>query len=143
MAHESGEEFRVESELDPSVAILKIFPAISEEVVRGAISSPKLKGIVLETYGSGNTMKFDWFIDCLEEEIKKGKIILNVSQCIGGEVEQGRYATSKKLNEIGVLSGGDITTEAALTKMMFLLGSEPNIEVLKSKLTLSLAGEMD
>lgn len=136
-------DFKVVGELDSNVSILKIFPGITEGVVKGVLSVPGLKGIVLESYGSGNTMKFDWFINCLEEAIKDGKVILNVSQCIGGEVEQGRYATSKKLNEIGVLSGGDITTEAALTKMMFLLGSEDNMEELKRKLTTSLAGEMD
>lgn len=143
MPYEPSEAFKVVSDLDSNVTILKIFPGMSEEVVKATISTPSLKGIILETYGSGNTMKFDWFINCLEDEIEKGKVILNVSQCIGGEVEQGRYETSKKLNEIGVLSGGDITTEAALTKMMFLIGSEANSAELKRKLTSSLAGEMD
>lgn len=142
-AYSPVEEFNVISDLDSNVAILKIFPGMSQEVVKATISAKGLKGIILETYGSGNTMKFGWFIDCLAEEIKNGKVILNVSQCIGGEVEQGRYETSKKLNEIGVLSGGDITTEAALTKMMFLLGSETNRKELKRKLTSSIAGEMD
>lgn len=131
------------SELDPNVTILKIFPGMAEKTVRRAITDPDLKGIILESYGSGNTMKFDWFINSLEEEIKKGKVILNVSQCIGGEVDQGRYETSKKLNEIGVLSGGDITTEAALTKMMFLLGSVNDLNELRRKLITPLAGEMD
>jgi L-asparaginase len=140
---ETETEFKVVNKLDSNVTILKIFPGITEEVVKAVLSAPKLKGIVLESYGSGNTMKFGWFIKCLEEKIKEGKVILNVSQCIGGEVEQGRYETSKKLNEIGVLSGGDITTEAALTKMMFLIGSEADKEEIKRKLTSSIAGEMD
>lgn len=133
----------VKNEMDSNVSILKIFPGITENVVRSILNESNIKGVVIETFGSGNTMSFDWFIDCLKEAIKEGKIILNVSQCVGGEVQQGRYETSKKLNEIGVLSGGDITTEAAVTKLMFLLGSTANSDELKKLLTHSLAGEMD
>lgn len=141
--HNADASLEVKNELDSNVTILKIFPGITEHAVRSILSDPNIKGVVLESFGSGNTMKFDWFIDCLSEAISKGKIILNVSQCIGGEVEQGRYETSKKLNDIGVLSGGDITTEAAITKMMFLLGSETEKDSIKEQLTYSLAGEMD
>ena len=133
----------VKNELDPNVAILKIFPGISQRFIKSVLSDPDTRGIVLESFGSGNAMSFDWFIVCLAEAINNRKIILNVSQCIGGEVEQGRYETSKKLNEIGVLSGGDITTEAAITKMMFLLGSLKDNDELKRQLTHSLTGEMD
>lgn len=136
-------KLKVHNAFDPNVIILKIFPGITEEAVRSILSSKNLRGIVLESFGSGNTMKFNWFMNCLEEAINEGKIILNVSQCIGGEVEQGRYETSKKLNEIGVLSGGDITTEAAVTKMMFLLGKEQNLEKIKKLLTAPMVGEMD
>ncbi|WP_425391823.1 asparaginase [Ekhidna sp.] len=133
----------VKNHLDPNVTILKIFPGITEHAVKAILSDKKIKGVVLESFGSGNTMKFDWFLNCLKEAIKEGKIILNVSQCIGGEVEQGKYETSKELNKIGVLSGGDITTEAAVTKMMFLLGSGEKGDRLKHRLTHSIAGEMD
>lgn len=136
-------KLKVHNAFDPNVIILKIFPGITEEAVRSILSSKNLRGIVIESFGSGNTMKFNWFMNCLEEAINEGKIILNVSQCIGGEVEQGRYETSKKLNEIGVLSGGDITTEAAVTKMMFLLGKEQNLEKIKKLLTAPMVGEMD
>ncbi|GAB4238975.1 MAG: asparaginase [Ekhidna sp.] len=134
---------KVSNQLDANVGILKIFPGITEPTVKGILSSSELKAVVLESFGSGNTMKSAWFIECLTAFIDKGKIIFNVSQCIGGEVEQGRYETSKKLNQIGVLSGGDITTEAAITKLMFLLGNEDEIESVKSKLTTSMVGEMD
>ena len=133
----------IKNALDPNVAILKLFPGISENVVRGTIFVEGLKGLVLETFGSGNTMKSEWFTKCLREAIDSGVIILNVSQCLGGNVMQGRYETSKHLNEIGVLSGGDITTEAALAKLMFLLANEPDKEKLKRKLAEPLNGEMD
>lgn len=136
-------ELNVQNQLDPNVIILKIFPGITEHAVKAILSDLEVKGVVLESFGSGNIMKFDWFINCLKQAIEDGKIILNVSQCVGGEVEQGKYETSKGLNRIGVLSGGDITTEAAITKMMFLLGRETNKDRLKHQLTHSLAGEMD
>ncbi|MEQ9466674.1 MAG: asparaginase [Ekhidna sp.] len=133
----------VRNQLDPHVTILKIFPGITEAAVRATILEPSVKGIVLESFGSGNIMKFDWFINCLKDAIAAGKIILNVSQCVGGQVEQGKYETSKNLTRIGVLSGGDITTEAAITKLMFLLGEEKDENLRKQRLTHSLAGEMD
>jgi len=129
--------------LDPNITILKIFPGITENAVRGTIFASNLKGIVLESFGSGNTMKAEWFLNCLQEAIRADLIILNVSQCLGGEVMQGRYETSKKLNEIGILSGGNITTEAAAAKLMLLLGSEEDKKVMERKLTLPLNGEMD
>ncbi len=136
-------KLEVRNSLDSNVTILKLFPGITENVVRSILNDSTVKGIVMETFGSGNTMNFNWFIQCLKEAIKEGKIILNVSQCVGGEVQQGRYETSKKLNEIGVLSGGDITTEAAITKLMYLLGTSMDRNELEYLLTHSLVGEMD
>lgn len=142
-SYRKNAQLRVLNVIEPNVVIFKIFPGITESVVKNILSDPQTKGVILESFGSGNTMNFDWFINALEAAIKQGKIILNVSQCIGGEVQQGRYETSKRLNEIGVLSGVDITTEAAVTKMMFLMGQEKDIEEVKRKLVVPLAGEMD
>lgn len=143
MPYDPSAKLRVEKKLNPDVAILKIFPGISESVVRGTIFAENIKGIVLETFGSGNTMKHSWFLDLLREAVRKGIVIINVSQCLGGEVLQGRYETSKKLNEIGVLSGKDITTESAVAKLMLLLGRDLKKEDLRQKLTAPMNGEMD
>lgn len=136
------EKLEYSPHLDPNVVILKIFPNISPAVVKGILSIEGLRGVILESYGSGNTMSYDWFIDRLKEAIDRDIVILNVSQCIGGSVIQGRYETSKKLTEIGVISGLDITTEAAVAKMMHLLGSERTTDQVKKKLTIPIRGEM-
>jgi L-asparaginase len=97
----------------------------------------------METYGSGNAPTEDWFLNCIEEATKRNIIIYNVSQCIKGKVVHGRYRTSRKLAELGVLSGRDITTEAAITKLMYLLGNEPDLDSVKEKLVVNLRGEME
>ena len=96
----------------------------------------------METFGSGNAPTFDWFLECLKEAADKGIVIFNVSQLIGGIVLHGRYETSKFLEEIGVISGSDITREAAITKLMFVLGSESNLKDIRQKLKSSLCGEL-
>lgn len=128
--------------LDDNVMVVKLFPGITETVLESCFNIEGLRGVVLETYGSGNSPSEAWFLKPLERAIEKGIIILNVSQVNGGRVIQGRYQTSRDLKRMGVLSGGDITTEAAITKMMFLLGNESDDEVIKKKLVSPLAGEM-
>ncbi len=135
-------KLKLHRSFDTNVTILKLFPGISRNVVESILGIRGLKGLVLETYGSGNTMNYEWFLNCLKEAVDKNIIIFNVSQCIGGKVIQGRYESSRLLDEIGVLSGGDITTEAAITKLMFLLSKEKNIKEVKKKLKTSQAGEM-
>ena len=115
----------IHTALDPNVTILKLFPGITPAVVRSILSIPALRGCVLETYGAGNAPTDAWFLDELKAAIDRGVVLFNVSQCEGGRVTQGRYQTSKLLEQIGVVSGADITTEAAITKLMLLLGHEP------------------
>ncbi len=125
------------------VVILKLFPSITSEVVNRILSIDNLKGVVMETYGSGNAPTDDWFISALRQAIDRGIVIFNISQCVGGKVIHGRYATSKKLEEIGVVSGWNITTEAAITKLMYVLGQEKDRNRIRELLSTSIAGEMD
>ncbi len=139
---EPGVQLVLRDRFSPDVLILKIFPSIKEKVIRHLLETPDIKGVILETYGSGNAPTSEWFIACLREAIKKDIVIYNVSQLTGGIVMHGRYETSRYLDEIGVVSGHDITREAAITKLMFLLGTESNIDVIKQKLSTPLCGEM-
>jgi L-asparaginase len=128
--------------INNNVAILKLFPGINKEFINNFFNQNSLKGVVLETYGSGNAPSNDWFLACLEYAIRKGVIIYNVSQCTGGTVQMGKYETSEKMKEMGIISGKDITLEAAITKMMWVLGNEDNLNKIKELLENNLMGEM-
>ena len=128
--------------LDNNVAILKLFPGITVSVVKSFINIPNLKGIVLETYGSGNAPTEKWFLSLLEEAVKKGVYIVNVTQCAGGSVILGHYETSSDLKRIGIVDGKDITTETAIAKMMYLLGEKLSKEQFKYYFETSLRGEI-
>lgn len=134
---------QVRKRFDTRVAILKLFPGIGPEVVNAVLRTPDLQGVVIETYGSGNAPTDPWFISALDEAIRRGVIVLNVTQCKAGAVKMRQYAASCDMDRIGVIGAGDITIEAAIAKMMCLLGEYPDDkEHVKVRLSQSLRGEI-
>ena len=136
------ELFRINTRLNAGIAVLKMFPGITQHAVNAVLQTSELRAVILETFGNGNTITAPWFMDCLKKTIDKGIIILDRTQCDGGSVELGRYETSAHLREIGVVSGHDMTFEAAVTKLMFLLGQEYPVEKIKQLLETALKGEL-
>ena len=127
---------------DNHIATIKLYPGISEEVIFSIINTPNLKAIVLETFGAGNASTQLWFINLLIVAVEKNIIILNISQCEGGGVSQGKYETSSAFNKIGVISGADMTYEAAVAKLMYLLGTDLTTQEIKNWLQKPLRGEI-
>lgn len=134
--------FSVNYQLNSNVVILKIFPGIQQNIIENIFNIEGLKGVILESFGSGNVPNFNWFLKLIEKAIKKGIIIVNVSQCSGGKVKMGLYHTSIDIKKLGVVSGYDMTTEAAITKLMYLLGQNLSINEVKKYITQNLKGEI-
>lgn len=139
---DGNKPLQLHSNFDPNVVILKLYPGITEKAVRTILGIPELRGVVLETFGSGNAPSSQWFIDLIKNAIDRGIVILNVSQCPGGRVIQGRYDTSHMLNDSGVVEGADLTLEAAITKLMLVLGEETEPEQIKKRLIQPVCGEL-
>ena len=129
-------------EFDNHIAILKLFPGLAPSVVESLLNTPDLKGVVLETFGSGNAPMAEWFLSLLKKATDKDIVIVNVTQCHTGSVEMDRYETGFHLAEAGVISGYDSTTESAVTKLMFLFGSGLTPKEVKEYMQCSLMGEI-
>lgn len=128
--------------LDRRIASLKLFPGIDKRVVEAILTLRGLKGVILETYGSGNAPLSPWFLDLIREAVKKGVIIVNITQCDIGMVDMQRYETGRELLRAGVVSGYDSTFEAALAKLMLLIGHRFEKEEIKIRMKVPLVGEI-
>lgn len=133
---------KVRTQFDENVVVLKFFPGIGRMVFENILNIPGLRGVVLESFGSGNIPNNRWMISLIKNAIKRKIIFLNITQCQGGAVDMRRYETGIELQNAGVVSGKDMTTEAAITKLMFLLGQGLEIEEIKLHLNKSLIGEI-
>ena len=136
----NNEYLSIKSNFTEDVAVLKLFPGITEKIVSLMLNSAN--NIILETFGAGNATNEEWFIKCIKSAISKGVFIVNCSQCLSGKVNQGQYETSSALNKVGVVSAKDMTTESAITKLMYLDGICKNLEEKKTLFIKSLRGEI-
>ena len=130
------------SELNDRIGVLKVFPGMRPDFAGSVLENKNLNGIVLETFGAGNATRSSWFLKMLEQTVKRGVPILNISQCPAGKIEPGKYETGEGLKKAGVLNGSDLTFEAAVTKMMVVLGLKLSYKKTCAMLTESIRGEM-
>lgn len=131
----------VHLDLNPNIGVLKLYPGISKQAVL-AITEANVDAIIMETFGSGNTTTAEWFLQCLAQALAKGKLIIDITQCQRGAVELGMYETSKKLQQMGIISGHDMTFEATCTKLMYVLGLNLDKETSIQLMERSLSGEL-
>lgn len=129
-------------DFDTMVLPIDLFPGLNEAVFRHQLSTPGIRGIVLRTYGMGNGPTESWFLDSLREAVNRGVVVVNVTQCVNGGVQSGRYVSGEKITQTGVVSGHDITFEAAITKMMYLLGLGISADDVRRRFEQPIAGEI-
>lgn len=138
----TNEPLTVHYGLDQGVIYLSLFPGLNADILEYMLRSPGLKGIVMKTYGAGNAPTDEWFVNAIKGAVDRGIVIVNVTQCHNGSVNQLRYETGNALKRAGVISGRDLTSEAAITKLMFLFGQGYDSDRVKELMETSLVGEM-
>ena len=136
------EGLEVSCDMDTNVMFLELHPGITPSTLRHQLNTPGIKGIVMRTYGAGNAPTGEWFVNEIKDAVARGIVIVNVSQCPNGGVHAGRYISGEQLGRIGVISGHDITAEAAITKLMYLFGRGYDAEQVRKSFTCNLRGEM-
>lgn len=142
LPYKKNKKLIVHKKMDENVAVLKLFPGITQSLLESVLHSKGLKALILETYGSGNASTQAWFLKSLKKIINEGLHVINVTQCSGGSVMMGQYETSSALKRMQVINGKDITTEAAISKAMYMLGSGVSQKHFKTVFETSLRGEM-
>ncbi|WP_461532948.1 asparaginase [Sinomicrobium sp.] len=136
-------KLKVHKELDNNIAVIRLFPGFSNAVLKAVFETPGLRAVVLETYGAGNAPTDEEFSEVLQSAIRNEIFVVNVTQCSGGSVLMGKYETSTHLQELGLINGKDITTEAALAKLMYLLGNKISRKAFRTVFETPLRGEMN
>jgi len=139
---EPGTKLRVRTHFDRNIAILKLFPGIMRSTVHAVLNIPGIKAVILESFGTGNAPRYEWFHEELLEAASRDVLIINKTQCSTGSVEMGRYETSLNLMSAGVISAQDCTTEALVAKLMHLFGENESLHDVKHGLSISICGEM-
>ncbi len=133
--------FKIFTDLSGAFAVMKIYPGIQESYF-SILDSEQIKGVILETYGSGNAPRLKWLQNKIKHAIDKGVHIVSITQCMHGKIHPGRYETGRHLYELGVIPGSDLTLEASVAKMAYLLGKNLSHKAFRTAFMQSLRGEL-